>query len=136
VQAIRRTARVARMPVLPARAAMIAAGLVLGAALSAIDLFVEGGEVSPIVVVVLLFATTGFAGLAWGARGWRVAVPCWACLPLSHALLRLLGLPDTLHPATWGSIVRLAAFTATVAVTGTGSGLLLRRLSAAGRTAP
>ena len=40
-----------------------------------------------------------------------------------------LGLPDTLHPNTYLSILYLAAFTLVVAIIGTGCGLLVHRFA-------
>jgi len=48
---------------------------------------------------------------------------------LAHLVKHVLGLPDTLHPNTYTSILYLAAFTLVVATVGTGSGVLLRRLA-------
>lgn len=105
-------------------------GLVAGAAIAAVDNFAFGGEVSPIVIVVMLLAATGIAGLAWDRRGWVAAAATWMCVPLAHLIKHVLGLPDTMQPNIYTSILMLAAFTLAVATIGTGCGILLRRLTA------
>lgn len=107
---------------------LLAAGLVAGLIIATVDNHASGGEVSPIVVVVLLIAATAVAGALWGVRSWVAAFATWACVPLAHLFKHLLDLPDTLHPNTYASIVLLAAFTFVVATVGTGCGLLIRRL--------
>jgi hypothetical protein len=105
-------------------------GVVAGAAIAAVDNFAFGGEVSPILIVVMLLAATGIAGLVWDRRGWVAAAAAWICVPLAHLIKHVLGLPDTMQPNTYTSILMLAAFTLAVATIGTGCGILLRRLTA------
>jgi hypothetical protein len=107
--------------------ARIVAGLFAGAAIAAVDNVAFGGEVSPIVIVALLLAASGIAGALWGWRGWVAAFLAGACVPAAHVVRHLLGLPDTLHPNTYASIVKLAAFALAVAFVGLASGALLRR---------
>jgi hypothetical protein len=101
-------------------------GLAAGAAIGYVDNFAFEGEVSPIIIVALLLAATATFGAIWGRGGWIAAVGTWACVPAAHVIKHVLGLPDTLHPNTWVSIMYLAAFTLVVAIIGTGSGVLLR----------
>ena len=108
-------------------------GLVAGALIAAVDNVLFEGEVSPIVIVAMLLAATGTAAALWGWRGWLVAVATWAWVPGTHLAKRVLGLPDTLHPNTYASILMLAGFTFAVAVLGTGCGLFIRRLAAGGQ---
>jgi hypothetical protein len=108
-------------------AARVVAGLSAGAAIAAVDNFAFRGEVSPIVIVALLLAATGIAGAFWGWRGWLAAFLAGACVPAAHLARHLLDLPDTLHPNTYASIVKLAAFTLAVAFVGLAGGALLRR---------
>jgi hypothetical protein len=103
------------------------AGLAAGAVISAVDNVISDGEVSPIVIVAMLFTAAAAAGLFWGRRGWLVAFAVWALIPTAHLAKRLLGLPDTLHPNTYASIVMLAAFSFVVAAVGIACGLLARR---------
>jgi len=103
-------------------------GLVAGAAIVYVDNFAFEGEVSPIIIVAMLLATTATAAAIWGRRGWVAGTVAYACVPLAHVVKHVLGLPDTLHPNTYRSIVYLAAFSLVVAATGTGCGLLVRRL--------
>ena len=104
-------------------------GLVAGGAIVYVDNFALDGEVSPIIIVALLLATTAIAGAMWGRRGWISAAVTWACMPLAHIVKHVLGLPDTLHPNTYTSILYLAAFTLVVATGGTACGVLVRRLA-------
>jgi hypothetical protein len=53
---------------------------------------------------------------------------------LAHVIKHVLGLPDTLHPNTYASILYLAAFTLVVATAGGGCGVFMRSL-ATGRVA-
>jgi len=103
-------------------------GLVAGAAIVYVDNFAFEGEVSPIIIVAMLLAATATAAAIWGRRGWVTGAVAWVCVPLAHVVKHVLGLPDTLHPNTYTSIVYLAAFSLVVAATGTGCGVLVRRL--------
>ncbi|MFH0991802.1 MAG: hypothetical protein V1799_17475 [bacterium] len=100
-------------------------GLVAGLAIAAVDNFAFESEVSPIVIVALLAAVTGTAGVLWGWRGWITSSSAWVCVPAAHLVKHLLGLPDTLHPNTYTSIMMPAAFTFVVAAIGTGSGVVV-----------
>lgn len=106
-------------------------GLVAGAAIAYVDNVAFGGEVSPVAIVVMLLATTVATAGLWGRRGTIAAAAAWMCVPLAHLVKHVLGLPDTLYPNTYGSIIRLAIFTFLVAGVGTGAGLLIRRVIAA-----
>ena len=103
----------------------LGAGLTAGAAIVFVDNFAFGGEVSPIVIVVLLLVATCTATGHWGRHGWITAGLTWVCVPLAHLVKHACDLPDTLHPNTYASIVLLAAFTAVVATLGAGSGMLV-----------
>ena len=105
----------------------LAIGLGTGLAIAAVDSFAFGGEVSPIVIVILLVATTAAFGGIWGRGGWTAAVATWLCVPLAHVVKHVLGLPDTLHPNTYTSILMLAAFTLVVTTIGSGTGILLHK---------
>jgi hypothetical protein len=107
----------------------LGAGLAAGAAITYVDNFAFAGEVSPIIIVAMLLVATATAGAIWGQRGWVAVAAAWACVPLAHLVKHVLGLPDTLQPNTYKSILMLAAFTLVVAALGTGCGLLLRRLT-------
>jgi len=104
-------------------------GLVAGAAIVSVDNLAFQGEVSPLVIVAMLLTATAMAGAMWGRNGGIAAAVTWACIPLAHVAKHLLGLPDTLHPNTYPSILLLAGFTLVVATVGTGCGLLVRRLA-------
>jgi len=107
----------------------LAAGLAAGAAIVWVDNFAFDGAVSPIVIVAMLLAATTTAGTVWGRQGWVAAAVAWACIPLAHVIKHALGLPDTLHPNTYLSILYLAVFTLIVAIIGAGCGLLVHRFA-------
>jgi hypothetical protein len=111
----------------------LAIGLVAGAAIAAVDNVLFEGEASPIVIVAMLLVTTGTAAAVWGWRGCLISVSTWAWVPGTHLAKRVLGLPDTLHPNTYASILMLAAFSFAVAAAGAGCGLLVRQLTDANR---
>jgi hypothetical protein len=104
-------------------------GLAAGAAIAYVDNYAFDGEVSPIIVVAMLVAATAAAGAIWGWHGWVAAAAAWACVPLAHVAKHVLGLPDTMHPNTYASILQLAALSLVVATAGTGCGVLVRRLT-------
>jgi hypothetical protein len=108
---------------------LLGIGFVAGIAIAAVDNFAFEGEVSPIVIVALLFATTATAGIVAGWRGWPMATATWFCLPFVHLIKHFFGLPDTLHPNTYTSILMLAAFTLVISAIGIGCGVLLRRFA-------
>lgn len=108
----------------------VAAGLVAGAAIVYVDNFTFEGEVSPVVIVVMLLTATATAGAVWGRRAWVAAAATWACVPSAHLVKHVLGLPDTLHPNTYVSMLYLAVFTLVVATVGTGLGVLVHRPAA------
>jgi ATP/ADP translocase len=108
---------------------LFGAGLVVGGAVVYVDNLAFEGEVSPIVTVAMLLAATAIAGAVWGRRGWIAVAIIWACVPLAHVVKHVLGLPDTLHPNTYMSILFLAAFTLVVAVVGGGCGAFVHKLA-------
>jgi hypothetical protein len=113
----------------PSLATRVGVGLLAGAVIVYVDNFAFEGEVSPIVIVALLLAVTAVVAAIWGERGWVPVGVAWAGVPLAHLVKHALGLPDTLHPNTYTSILYLAAFTLCVATVGAGFGLLARRLA-------
>src|SRR6478672_7067734 len=102
-------------------------GILAGAAIAIVDNFAFQGETSPIVIVVMLLAAAAVIAAIWGQRCWMPVCVMWACVPIAHVAKHVLGLPDTLHPNTYRSIVYLAAFTLCVAIAGAGFGLLTRK---------
>ena len=109
--------------------ARLAVGLGAGAAIAYVDCCAFEGEVSPIVIVVLLLAATATAGAIWGRSGWVAAAVTWVCVPLAHVVTHVFALPDTLHPNTYMSILYLAAFTLVIATGGTACGALAHRIA-------
>jgi hypothetical protein len=104
-------------------------GIVSGAAIVYIDNCAFEGEASPIIIVAMLLVVTALAGAWWGRGGWVSAAITWAFIPLAHIVKHVFGLPDTLNPNTYASILFLGAFTLVVATCGTGCGVLLHKLS-------
>jgi hypothetical protein len=119
---------IARSSVSPAWPVRSCIGLAVGAAIAAVDNIAFNGEVSPIVVIAMLLAATITAGFLRERLGLATAVAVWICVPGVHLTKRILGLPDTLHPNTFTSILMLAVFSLAVVAAGTGCGLLIRRL--------
>lgn len=103
-------------------------GMLVGAGMAAVDNFAFHGEVSPILIVAMLLLCSAIFGIIWGTRGAAVGTVVWAWLPLAHVIKHVFHLPDTLHPNTYSSILRLALFTFFVTAIGFGFGLLLHRV--------
>lgn len=110
----------------------LAIGFIAGANIVYVDNFPFHGEVSPIVIVLILLAMTATVGIIWGWRGWYTAFSAWACIPTAHLFKHVLGLPDTLNPNTYSSILILAIFTFVISTIGFGSGVLLHKLTRLG----
>jgi hypothetical protein len=113
---------VRRQPFLP-----LALALLAGAAIAGVDNLADGGEVSPLGIVVLLFVASAAIGAFCARRRWLYAAALWVWVPGAHLFKHALGLPDTIHPNTLRSILLLAAFTLAVTALGTGAGVLVRR---------
>ena len=103
-------------------------GLFAGAIIVFIDNFAFQGEVSPIVIVIMLLASTITVGAIWKWHAWIAAVTAWICVPLAHVVKHLLGLPDTIHPNTYTSILMLAIFTFVVSAIGFLFGVLINKI--------
>jgi hypothetical protein len=113
-----------------------AVGLLLGAAIVYLDNFAFDGEASPIVVVGCLLVMTASVTAIWGMRAWVTGLVVWMLLPSAHLVKHALGLHDTLQPNTYASIAYLAAFALLIAVIGSATGLLIRRLTMKSYVAP
>ncbi len=107
----------------------ILVGLIAGAVIVFIDNFAFQGEVSPIVIVIMLLVSTITVGAIWKWHAWITAITLWICVPMAHVVKHLLGLPDTLHPNTYTSILMLAVFTFVVSAIGFLFGTLINRIS-------
>jgi len=105
-------------------------GFAAGIVIAAIDNIAFNGEVSPVVIVVLLFAVSFTSGVLWGIRGWLMPAIAWICVPSVHLDKHIIGLPDTIHPNTYGSILMLAMFTLVIALAGISIAALVRKLVA------
>jgi len=104
-------------------------GLIAGAVIVFIDNFAFQGEVSPIVIVIMLLVSTITVGAIWKWHAWIAVVTLWICVPIAHVVKHLLGLPDTLHPNTYTSILMLAVFTFVISAIGFLFGTLINRIS-------
>jgi CDP-diglyceride synthetase len=104
-------------------------GLIAGAIIVYIDNFAFQGEVSPIVIVMMLLVSTITFGAIWKWQAWIAALAIWICVPMAHVVKHLLGLPDTLHPNTYPSILLLALFTLVVSAIGFFFGTFLHGIS-------
>ena len=107
-------------------------GLAAGIAIAWVDNFAFEGEVSPIVIVVMLLAATATIAAVWGRHGWATARRCvvvrtarsshqtrsWAAGHLA---------PEHVHLHPYTSILMLAAFTFVVVALGTAAGMLIHR---------
>lgn len=93
-------------------------GLIIGAIIAYVDNFSVQGEVSPIVIVILLLVATMSVGAVWKWRGLITVVLMWSWLPMAHVVKKVLGLPDTLHPNTYTSILMLTLFTFAISAIG------------------
>jgi hypothetical protein len=104
-------------------------GLFAGAVVVFIDNFAFQGEVSPIVIVIMLLVSTITVGSLWKWHAWIAAITVWVCVPMAHVVKHLLGLPDTLRPNTYTSILMLAVFTFVISAIGFLFGALINRIS-------
>jgi hypothetical protein len=108
---------------------LLGIGFVIGTVIAAVDNLAFHGEASPIIIVAMLLATTSLLGWIFGWRGWPASAMVWVCVPLTHLIKHILGLPDTLHPNTYASILMLAVFTFVIAAFGSSCGFILHRLT-------
>ncbi len=108
-------------------ALLIGIGFIAGLAIAGVDNYAFEGEVSPIVIVALLFFTSATFGAIFGRKGCLASVPAWVCIPLIHLVKHLLNLPDTINPNTYGSIIKLAIFTFVIVSIGFGIGIFFNR---------
>jgi len=116
----------ARQEQISAELGIVGLAAVAGMAISAVDNFAFGGEISPIAVVALLLLATACVGLGWSKWRWAAVAAVWVWLPSAHVFKHLLNLPDTLHPNTYPSIAMLAGFSLFVSLIGLGVGALVR----------
>lgn len=104
-------------------------GLAIGSCIAFTDNYAFEGEISPVVIVAFLFISAFSVVALFGNPGCIAAIGIWFCLPISHFIKIGLGLPDTLHPATFRSAVLLAVFTLIVVSIGSACGMVFRRLA-------
>jgi len=106
----------------------ISVGMLAGAGIAPVDNFAFGGEIRPIAIVAMLLVVTGALGVIWGIRAVIAVMIVWAWLPMTHVVKHLFSLADTLHPNTYASILKLAAFSFVVSAIGLGFGLIFHWL--------
>jgi hypothetical protein len=103
-------------------------GLFVGATIAYVDNFLFQGEVSPIVIVILLLVAAVSIGITWKWRAVIAIALMWLWLPMAHVAKKVLGLPDTLHPNTYTSILLYAIFTFVISAIGFLLGLFARKI--------
>lgn len=106
----------------------IFAGLIIGAIIAYVDNFSFQGEVSPIVIVILLLVATISVGAVWKWHGLITVALMWLWLPMAHVVKKALGLPDTLHPNTYTSILMFTVFTFAVSAIGLLLGVSINKI--------
>jgi hypothetical protein len=106
----------------------ILVGLIVGAIIAYVDSFLFGGEVSPIVIVVLLLGAAIAIGIIWKWYGLLTVALMWLWLPMVHVVKKALGLRDTLHPDTYTSILLFSVFTFVVSAIGFLIGVLASKI--------
>jgi hypothetical protein len=106
----------------------ILAGLIIGAMIAYVDNFSFQGEVSPIVIVVILLVATIVIGVLWERRGILTTALLWLWLPMTHIVKKVLGLPDTLHPNTYVSILMFTVFTFVISSIGFIIGIAIHKI--------
>jgi hypothetical protein len=116
------------MKSLPSLQIRIVVGLIVGVIIAYVDNFSFGGEVSPIVIVVLLLVAGITIGIVWNWQALLTAAVMWLCLPMAHVLKKVLGVPDTLHPNTYTSILLFSLFTFVVSSIGLLLGVFASKL--------
>jgi hypothetical protein len=99
-----------------------------GITICLIDNYAMNGEISPIVIVLLLFSFVAALSAFNRNNVWLGTLLVWVWLPASHLVKHLFDLPDSIHPNTYHSILLLALFTLTVSVIGLLAGTGIRRV--------
>ena len=100
-------------------------GLAAGLAIAWVDNVAFEGEVSPALIVVMLFIAGFIATAVWGRQGWLSAAAIWVCVPAAHLAKHILGMSDTLHPNTYASIAKLAGFSLFITAFAAAAGFMI-----------
>ncbi len=111
-----------------AMAALIASGL--GLLIAALDTAAPFGDDSSKLTILLWLMAGGSLGFVMPSRPWRWAMLVGPWLPLTHLLAHVLGLPDSIHPNTYATILTLVPVSLAVCSVGAYGGALTRRLLA------
>lgn len=112
-----------------ARYMLFATGIAAGTIIAMVDNLVLSGVITPFIIAAMLLAAAGTSGIIWRWQGWIVAVGIWICDPLVHLSKHLLGLPDTLSPNTYMSILLLTLFMFVISFFGLSFGVLVRKIT-------
>jgi hypothetical protein len=107
----------------------LSTGLLAGIMIAVLDNFAAYGEVSPALIVFFLLIASAGAAVIWDTSGWITAAITWIFLPFAQLIRQFFGLPDTLHPATYASILKIAMFSMVITAAGTATGILIRRMT-------
>ncbi len=104
--------------------------VVLGVVITCVDLFADKGEISPVVVLLLLLIAGGIVGAIHSHFSLALAVLTAICLPATHLTLHFMGHKTTLQPDTVPSILMVGVVSLCAAALGVRLGAGVRRASA------
>ncbi len=104
--------------------------IILGLCIVLVDLFADGGEISPAVVLLLLLIAGAIVGAIHSRLSLWLALLISISLPAVRLILHLLGYKTTLQPDTVASILMVGAVALCVASIGVLIGAVARRAAA------
>jgi hypothetical protein len=87
------------------------AAVIIGLIISAVDNYAFGGEITPMVVILLLLLSTSGMSVIVNAKAYLISIIIWFFLPAVHLIKHIFGLSDTIEPNTYQSILLLALVT-------------------------
>jgi hypothetical protein len=106
------------------------AAILLGLAIVGVDLFADGGEISPAVVLALLLTAGAIVGAIHKRFSLLLAVLTAVSLPVVHLALHISGRKTTLQPDTVASILMVGLVAGCAATIGVLIGAAARRTAA------
>jgi hypothetical protein len=101
--------------------------IVIGLFISALDNCAFGGEISPVIVIMLLFLFCAGMAFIVNTYAYLISIIIWIFLPLVHFINHLLGFTDSIQPNTYQSIFLLALVTFAVSQIGFVVGRIIRK---------
>ena len=87
------------------------AAVIIGLIISAVDNYAFGGEITPMVIILLLLLATSGMSVIVNTKAYLISIIIWFFLPAVHLIKHLCGLSDSIQPNTIKSILLLALFT-------------------------